>query len=106
MTNETFDVLYTLSLTYDPSQGQNPAEFVLTNSAGYTEEQKENLRRMACERLFEGAHTRVEKSDKLSEFAEVIFNEWPIREEHLVWVCSARESEILGWAVFQYPSEY
>lgn len=48
--------------------------------------------------LEQQARNRVENSPVLAPFADIIFSDWHEGAEHLAWVASADEGEIVGWA--------
>jgi len=48
--------------------------------------------------LIEQATRRVENSDALEPYRDIILYDWPEGEEHLEWIVTADESEILEWA--------
>jgi hypothetical protein len=47
--------------------------------------------------LFEQAKNRVENSEKLAPHADFILADWNEGDEHLNWVITADEQEILDW---------
>lgn len=48
--------------------------------------------------LYEQAKSKVENSEILNQYAEVILADWNEGDEHWKWVISADESEIVIWA--------
>ena len=42
--------------------------------------------------------TRIENSEVLAQYEDIIFSDWNEGEEHLEWVATAPESEIEDWA--------
>lgn len=47
----------------------------------------------------EAAKTRVENSEALKPYEDLLLNyDWSNQEEHLNWVATAPESEIIAWA--------
>ena len=47
---------------------------------------------------YDKARIRVEASQALSRHSETIFYDWPEGNEHLHWIATASESEIVDWA--------
>jgi len=46
---------------------------------------------------YDQAKRRVDRSAALRDYADIILHDWP-EEDHLAWVASAPEAEILDWA--------
>lgn len=45
----------------------------------------------------QAARERVRNSSRLAEHEETLFYDWPNWDEHLRWVATADEKEILDW---------
>lgn len=47
---------------------------------------------------YETAKARVDGSETLGQYSDIILADWNEGDEHLEWVATADESEIVDWA--------
>lgn len=47
---------------------------------------------------YEQAKQRVDRSERLGQYSDIILADWHEGDEHLEWVATADESEIADWA--------
>lgn len=48
--------------------------------------------------LEQAAERRFRSEPALAQYADILFYDWPNRDEHLRWVAEAPLSEIIDWA--------
>lgn len=48
--------------------------------------------------LYKAAESRVDGSEVLSGYRDILLGDWPEGESHYRWVANAEESELLSWS--------